>query len=85
MLTHMRSTVIIEDELFKKAKGRAVALNTTLSDIVNQALRESLAKPDLEAPAFHMITFGKPKARLHREPREFQVAIEDEDRRSLRR
>ncbi len=85
MLTYVRSTVIFEDELFKKAKQRAAALNTTLSDIVNQALRESLAQPVSEAPMFHMITFGNPKAKRHREPRDFQAVLEEEDRHALRR
>jgi hypothetical protein len=84
MLIYMRSTVVIEDELFKKAKQRAAALDTTLSDVVNQALRESLSKPLAEAPAFHMLTFGNPKARLHREPSDFEMTTEEEDRRSLR-
>ena len=45
----MRSTVIIEDELFKTAKRRAAERGTTLSNLVNQALRESLAKPEATA------------------------------------
>ncbi|HVO22596.1 MAG TPA: type II toxin-antitoxin system VapB family antitoxin [Candidatus Margulisiibacteriota bacterium] len=85
MLISMRTTVVVDDELFKQAKRRAAALNTTLSGIVNQALRESLSKPVTEAPAFHMITFGNPKARVHREPADFATLIEEEDRHSVRR
>ena len=85
MLSSMRSTVVIEDELFKKAKQRAAERGTTLSDLVNQALRESLAKPETAAPPFRMTTFGDPKTKLHREPRDYQAVSEDEDRRSLRR
>ena len=85
MLAFMRSTVIIEDELFKTAKRRAAERGTTLSNLVNQALRESLAKPEAAAPPFRMTTFGNPKAKVHREPRDYQAAGEDEDRRSLRR
>ena len=81
----MRSTVSLEDELFKKAKRRAAERGTTLSEIMNQALRESLAKPEPAAPPFRMTTFGDPKAKVHREPRDYQAAGEDEDRRSLRR
>jgi hypothetical protein len=81
----MRSTVIIEDELFKTAKRRAAERGTTLSNLVNQALRESLAKPKTTAPPFRMTTFGDPKAKIHREPRDYQAVSEDEDRRSLRR
>jgi hypothetical protein len=85
MLTDMRSTVIIDDDLFRRAKQRAAALNTTLSDVVNQALRQSLAEPILKAPAFHMITFGDPGARVRHEPGDLHAAIDDDDRRSLRR
>lgn len=85
MLTSMRSTVIIEDELFKKAKRRAAERGTTFSDLVNQALRESLAKPEAKAPPFRMTTFGAPKTKVHREPRDFHAASEEDDRRSLRR
>ena len=85
MLTDMRSTVIIDDELFKKAKQRAAVLNTTLSAVINQALREALSKPTVEAPAFHMITFGNPRKRVHREPRDHHASLEGDDRESVRR
>jgi hypothetical protein len=85
MIISMRSTVVIEDELFKKAKQRATALKMTLSEVVNQALRESLSRPVAEAPAFHMITFGDTKARVHREPSDFEAIIEGEERYRLRR
>jgi hypothetical protein len=85
MLTCMRSTLVIDDDLFKQAKRRAAERGTTLSEFVNHALREALAKPDATAPPFRMTTFGDPKKPLHREPRDFHVAVEDDDRRSLRR
>jgi Bacterial antitoxin of type II TA system, VapB len=81
----MRSTVIIDDELFRKAKRRAAERGTTLSGLVNQALRESLAKPETNAPPFRMTTFGDPRTKVHREPSDFHAASEDDDRRSLRR
>ena len=85
MLACMRSTLILDDDLFRKAKRRAAALNTTLSDVVNQALRESLSRPMAEPPPFEMVTFGNPKRRVHHEPRDIQTAIEDEERATLRR
>jgi hypothetical protein len=85
MLISMRSTVVIDDEIFKQAKQRAAALSVTLSEVINQALRESLAKPPVTAPAFHMITFGNPKAPLHREPKEMQAVLDESDREALRR
>lgn len=84
MLARMRSTLIIEDELFKRAKRRAAERGTTLSDVVNQALRESLAKTEVRARPFHMTTFGDAKKKVHREPNDFHDATDDDDRRTLR-
>jgi len=36
-------------------------------------------------PPFEMTTFGTPKTRVHREPRDFHAASEEDDRRSIRR
>ena len=85
MLASMRSTLILDDELFKKAKRRAAERGTTLSEVVNQALRESLAKPESPARPFHMTTFGDAKKKVHREPADFHDATEVDDVRSLRR
>jgi hypothetical protein len=81
----MRSTVILDDDLFRKAKRRAVALSITLSDVVNQALRESLSRPVGEPPPFEMVTFGNPRRRVHHEPGDIQAAIDDEERAKLLR
>jgi len=85
MLASMRSTLILDDDLFRKAKRRAATLNTTLSDAVNQALRESPSRPVAEASPFEMVTFGNPKRRVHHEPRDIRAVIEDEERDALRR
>lgn len=46
----MRTTVILNDKLLLEAKRLAAARNTTLSEILNEALRERLARPP-ESPA----------------------------------
>ena len=46
----MRTTVILNDKLLAEAKRLAAARNTTLSEILNEALRERLARPP-ESPA----------------------------------
>jgi hypothetical protein len=85
-LTRMRSTLIIDDHLFKQARQRAADLGTTLSDVVNQALREALAKPKAKAAAkFSMITFGGPAGSQRHEPADFAEAAEADDERSLGR
>lgn len=83
MIIYMRTTLILEDQLLKRAKQRAVAQNSTLSDLVNQALREMLSRPREEAAPFSMITFGDPSAPVQHEPADFAAAMEDDDRRSI--
>ena len=41
----MRTTVILNDKLVAEAKRIAAEQNTTLSEILNEALRERLAHP----------------------------------------
>jgi hypothetical protein len=45
MLRHMRTTINLPDELVLQAKKAALASDTTLTEIIANALRESLAKP----------------------------------------
>jgi hypothetical protein len=79
----MRSTLILDDHLFKRARQRAAALGTTISEVVNQALREALSKPAPKPSTFAMITFGDPARPQHHEPADFAEAIADDDTRSL--
>lgn len=83
MLTFVRTTVVLDDELVKKAKKRAAELKTTLSEVINQALRETVSKPPPRRSAFKMITYGGPKP-VHHEPEDFQRILEEEDIRSPR-
>ena len=85
MIIYMRSTLIIDDHLFKRARQRAAALGTTVSEVVNQALRETLTKPQVKPATFAMITFGDPAHPQHHEPSDFADALVDDDARSLAR
>jgi hypothetical protein len=55
----MRTTLVIDDELLRQAKRRAAEWNLTVSDIVNDSLRESLGRPARAAPSFSLITYGR--------------------------
>jgi hypothetical protein len=77
MLIHMRTTLVLDDELMKKVKRRAIELHTTVSELVNQALRDSLARAKHPAPAFEMVTYGGAVPMAH-EPADFFAALEDE-------
>jgi len=45
MIISMRTTVIIEDDVLRQAKHVAADRNVTVSDLVNDALREALRQP----------------------------------------
>jgi Arc/MetJ family transcription regulator len=84
MLICMRTTLIIDDDLLRRAKRRAAEWKLTVSDVVNNALRETLGRSAREAPPFSLITYGCSGKRVHHEPSEFDAALENEDRDRLR-
>jgi hypothetical protein len=85
MVIRMRTTLIIDDDLLRQAKLRAAEWNQTVSDIVNNALRECLGRPAPAAAPFSLITYGGSNKRVHHEPSEFDAAVGQEDRDRLRR
>ncbi|MDX2024708.1 MAG: type II toxin-antitoxin system VapB family antitoxin [Deltaproteobacteria bacterium] len=80
----MRTTLVLDDNLFKKARERATASNSTISDVVNEALREALAKPPLTATPFEMLTFAGGDKKMH-EPSDFAELLSLDDSASLGR
>jgi hypothetical protein len=84
MLICMRTTLIIDDLLLKRAKEAAAKAGCTVSDIVNQALGESLAARACPKPHFEMITYGS-SARSRHEPADFAAALEVDDVVAVRR
>ena len=85
MIIRMRTTLIIDDDLLRQAKLRAAEWNQTVSDVVNNALRECLGRPSRTAPPFSLITYGGSNELVHHEPSEFDAALEQEDQDRLRR
>lgn len=84
MLIHMRTTLIIDDDLLRQAKLRAAEWNLTVSDVVNNALRQCLGRSPRTALPFALITYGHPGKPVHHEPSEFDAALEREDQDRLR-
>jgi len=79
MLFCMRTTLVIEDSLFHKAKKRAVESGTTLSDLANSALRVFLMGTSArEEQPFMMPVFGSGK-KFHQTPADF-AKLRDEGR-----
>jgi hypothetical protein len=61
MLVCMRTTINLPDELIQQAKRAALEADTTLTEIIGNALRESLAKPRRRTTRKEtkLITYGK--------------------------
>jgi hypothetical protein len=84
MIICMRTTLVLDDTLLRQAKRRAAERNLTVSDVVNEALRDSFGRPVLAAPPFTMATYGTLGRRVRHEPSDFATGLEDEDRRRVR-
>ena len=84
MLIRMRTTLILDDALLRQAKRRAAERDVTVSDLVNEALRESLGRTMPEPPPFSMVTYGKGSARVRHEPADLKAVLEAEDRMRVR-
>lgn len=83
MLICVRTTIVLDDRLFREAKRRAASRGVNLSQLLDEALRAWLAEPDTPAPKFEVITYGEAAGRTHHEPADFARALEDEDRSSV--
>ncbi len=83
---HMRTTLILDDDLARKAKLLAAEDHRTLSDVVNQALRE-LVMPHRRAqeapPPYRAVTFGDPANPVAMEPEDLAKLANDDDRTRL--
>ena len=77
----MRTTLVLDDPVFLKAKKRAAELGMTLSEFTTSVLRAQLfAQSAVETPrpAFYMPTCGEPGG-LHHSPQEL-ARLRDEGR-----
>jgi hypothetical protein len=80
MIISMRTTLVIDDELLRQVKRKAAERNATISDIVNDALRQCLERPVSAVVPFSLVTYGRSDESVSHEPSEFSAALEDEDR-----
>jgi hypothetical protein len=79
MITRMRTTLVLDDKLMTQAKKRAADRRTTVSEIVNEALRETFSRPAEPTRPFRLITYGDPSKPQHRSPEEIKAILDDED------
>ena len=79
MYSHMRTTLILEESVFHKAKSQAVQAGTTLSALTNSALRHFLMHQSVtEKARFVMPVFGGGR-KHHQTPADF-ARLRDEGR-----
>jgi len=55
MLIRVRTTLIIDDNVFAASKRRAIEEGVTLSDLTTEALREALRKKRTQQPSGHFV------------------------------
>jgi Arc/MetJ family transcription regulator len=79
----MRTTLVLDDELVRQAKRRAAERKMTVSDVVNEALRESFRRRVTAARPFSVITYGRAGRRVRHEPSDFAAALDMDDREGL--
>jgi hypothetical protein len=79
----MRTTLVIDDALLRRAKRGAAERDLTVSDIVNEALRESLRETSTAVAPFSFTSYGAAGRAAHHEPADFAAQLEDEDRQRL--
>ncbi len=86
MLIHVRTTLVLDDQLFREAKRTAATLGVTLSQLVNDALRSALAKRTTSpAREYRVPTYGDAGKLVHHEPADFAAIEETEDLDRLKR
>jgi Arc/MetJ family transcription regulator len=87
MIIFMRTTVQLDDEVFRRAKAAAAAAGISLSRLIEDSLRENLrrAHEGTRARRSRMVTFGQRERRVAHEPADFASAAEADDLRSLGR
>jgi hypothetical protein len=56
----MRTTLNLDDQILAQAKHQALEENTTLAQLIENALRESLAKPKMKRKKIKLITASGP-------------------------
>lgn len=79
----MRTTLVLDDDLLRRAKIRAAQQSVTVSDVVNNALRQTLQEEVADAPPFRLVTYGRRVRAADHTPADFAAVLEDDDRMRL--
>ena len=79
MITHMRTTLVLDDRLLTEAKKRAADRRTTVSEVVNDALRDVFARSDKPTRPFRLITYGDPSKPMHLSVEDIKQLLDDDE------
>jgi hypothetical protein len=76
----MRTTLVLDDDVFRRAKTRSAELGSTLSEFVEQALRDALApKANSKPRPFAFRTCGDPHGVEDDSPAHIKQLADDDD------
>ena len=76
----MRTTLDIQDEVFRRAKSRAAEIGVTLGEFVSSALRDSLGRQETSSEVrFDVPVFGDPAMAVNRSATDL-AALRDDGR-----
>ena len=81
----MRTTLVLDDVLLREAKHRAAERDLTVSDVVNEALRDAFRNSPVNAPPFSMVRYGPSDRRVTHQPADFSAEAELDDRTAMGR
>jgi hypothetical protein len=81
MLTFMRTTLMLDDALFRELKHRAAESGTSASDLVNVILREAFRPRMSEPPLqeYRTVTYGDPATVVPFTPGDMAKLLEDDE------
>jgi len=89
MIIFMRTTVQLDDALFRRAKAAAAEAGISLGRLIEDSLRDNLRRAsttDGQRPRrFKMVTFGQGERRVAHQPADLAAVAEAEDLESLGR
>lgn len=88
MIIDVRTTLVIDDALLRRAKIHAARHGVTLSALVERALRDELRESSSSreaSPPYRVPTFGARDRSQDHEPGELTAALLEEDELGLRR
>ncbi len=71
----MRTTLVIDPQLYREARKRAAERDTTLSELVNEGLKLLLGAPPRRKAKVRFVVVGDPKKPIDVTPERVRAAL----------